>query len=149
MDEYERVASEYERLIMQIPDDAFVKVVDSQTTDEDCRSAQTISSHVVRAAYGYAGYIREQFNMEVTAPRSALLSRTEALEQLKKAIAYTVQTLDGRWEMTDEEADAMVIKSRWGVTYDLTQLLEHAIVHLMRHRRQLEKFISQDAIICN
>jgi hypothetical protein len=45
--------------------------------------------------------------------------------------------------MSDEEIVGTVIRSSWGVVYDLEQLLEHAIVHVLRHRRQIEKFISQ------
>ncbi|AIJ37733.1 hypothetical protein [Flavobacterium psychrophilum] len=29
----------------------------------------------------------------------------------------------------------------WGEQYDIEQLLEHAIVHILRHRRQIENFI--------
>ena len=29
----------------------------------------------------------------------------------------------------------------WGQQYDIEQLLEHAIVHIFRHRRQIENFI--------
>ncbi len=141
MDEYERAALELRRLVEQIPEDDFVRVVDSQTKDEDCRSAQTIMSHVVRAAYGYADYIREQFSIASNRPQSELLSRQESLEQLEAALRYTVQTLEGRWEMSGEEISGTVIKSRWGAVYDVEGLLEHAIVHLLRHRRQLEKFI--------
>lgn len=143
MDEYERAASELARLVEQIPDDEFTRVVDSQTEDDDCRSAQTIMSHVVRAGYGYADYLREQFSIESTRPRPKLLSRGESLEQLEAALQYTVQTLEGRWEMSAEEISAMVIKSGWGVLYDAEGLLEHAIVHVLRHRRQIEKFIWQ------
>ncbi len=32
------------------------------------------------------------------------------------------------------------IKTYWGQVYDIEQLTEHAIVHVMRHRRQIEKF---------
>jgi uncharacterized damage-inducible protein DinB len=143
MDEYERAASELERLVGRIPDDEFVRVVDTQTNDDDCRSAQTIMSHVVRAAYGYADYIREQFSIASTRPQPTLLSRRDSLEQLNAALAYTVETLDGRWEMSHEELSETVIKSRWGVVYNVESLLEHAIVHILRHRRQIEKFIRQ------
>ena len=143
MDEYERAASELKGLVERIPDDEFTRVVDSQTTDEDCRSAQTIMSHVVRAAYGYADYIREQLSVESTRPQPRLLSRQESLEQLEAALRYTVQTLDGRWEMSAEEISGIVIKTRWGPVYDAEGMLEHAIVHLLRHRRQIEKFIWQ------
>jgi uncharacterized damage-inducible protein DinB len=141
MDEYERAASELERLVEQIPEDDFVRVIDPQTKDEDCRSVQTIMSHVVRAGYSYADYIREQFSMASTRPENKLLSRRESLEQLNAALEYTVQTLDGRWEMSGEEISATVIKSRWGVVYDVEGLLEHAVVHILRHRRQIERFI--------
>ena len=33
------------------------------------------------------------------------------------------------------------IKTRWGQLYDVDQLFEHAIVHVLRHRRQIERFI--------
>jgi uncharacterized damage-inducible protein DinB len=141
MDEYERAAAELVRLVEQIPEDDFVRVVDSQTKDEDCRSVQTIMSHVVRAGYGYADYIREQFSIESTRPQPKLLSLQESLEQLDAALRYTVQTLEGRWEMSDEEITRTVINSRWGVIYNVEGLLEHAIVHILRHRRQIEKFI--------
>lgn len=141
MDEYERAAAELMRLVERIPEDDFVRIVDSETRAEDCRSAQTIMSHVVRAGYGYADYIREQFAMASTRPQPRLLSRQESLEQLDAALRYTVQTLEGRWEMSEEEIAATVIKSRWGAVYDVEGLMEHAIVHILRHRRQLEKFI--------
>jgi uncharacterized damage-inducible protein DinB len=146
MDEYERAAAELKHLVEQIPEDDFVRIVDSQTDNEDCRSVQTIMSHVVRAEYGYADYIREQFSIESTRPQPKLLSREESLTQLDAALRYTARTLEGRWEMSDEEISGTVIKSRWGVTYDVEGLLEHAIVHLLRHRRQIEKFIWQGKI---
>jgi uncharacterized damage-inducible protein DinB len=141
MDEYERAASELKLQVEQIPEDDFVRIVDSQTKDEDCRSVQTIMSHVVRAGYGYADYIREQFSIASARPQNELLSLPRSLEQLDAALRYTVQTLDGRWEMADEEISRTVIKSRWGVVYNVEGLMEHAIVHILRHRRQIEKFI--------
>ncbi|HEX8285989.1 MAG TPA: DinB family protein [Pyrinomonadaceae bacterium] len=146
MDEYERAAAELARLVGRIPDDEFVRVVDARTDDDDCRSAQTIMSHVVGAAYGYADYIREQFSIASTRPRYTLLARRESLTQLDAALEYTAETLEGRWEMSGEEISRTVINSRWGAVYDLEGLLEHAIVHVLRHRRQIEKFIQQGKI---
>lgn len=147
MDEYERAASELERLVERIPEDDFVRVVDSQTKDDDCRSVQTIMSHVVSAGYGYADYMREQFSIASSRPQKKILSRQESLKQLDAALRYTAQTLDGRWEMRDEEISSTVINSRWGVVYNVEGLLEHAIVHILRHRRQIEKFIWQGKVI--
>jgi uncharacterized damage-inducible protein DinB len=149
MDEYERAASELRPLVEQIPEDDFMLIVDSQTKDDDCRSVQTIMSHVVRSGYGYADYIREQFSIASTRPQPKLLSRQESIEQLDAALRYTAQTLEGRWEMSDEEISGTVINSRWGAVYNVEGLLEHAIVHILRHRRQIEKFIWQGKISVN
>ena len=146
MDEYERAASELERLIERIPEEDFVRVVDLQTKDDDCRSVQTIMAHVVRAAYGYADYIREQFSIASTRPQSRLYSGRESVEQLEAALRYTAQTLEGRWEMSDEEISGTVINSRWGVVYNVEGLMEHAVMHILRHRRQIEKFIWQGKV---
>ena len=29
----------------------------------------------------------------------------------------------------------------WGQLYDVEQIFEHAIVHILRHRRQIERFL--------
>lgn len=141
MDEYERAVWELRQLIEQIAETDALRVVDSTTEDEACRSVQTIMSHVVNAGYGYADLLRKQFSTPSTRPPRALFSHREYLEQLDPMLAYTIETLEGRWRMTDEELSSAAIKTGWGVTYDIEQLLEHAIVHVLRHRRQIEKFM--------
>ena len=141
MDEYEKATWELQALLAIVPDADFSQIVDTATQDDDCRSMQTILRHVVRSGYGYANYIRTHFNQAVDTLEHPLPSRTEAIERLNAVITYTVATLETHWHMTDSEIAKVVIQSRWGVTYDLEQLLEHAIVHILRHRRQLEKFL--------
>jgi uncharacterized damage-inducible protein DinB len=84
--------------------------------------------------------------MASTRPQSKLLSRRESLEQLDAVLRYTAQTLEGKWEMSDEEISGILIKSRSGVVYNMESLLEHAIVHILRHRRQIEKFIRRGLV---
>jgi uncharacterized damage-inducible protein DinB len=132
MDEYERAASELRRLVEQIPEDEFVRIVDAQTRDENCRSVQPIRAHVVSSGYGYADRIRKFFSMPSTSPSTRLLSRQDSLAQLESILECTAQTLEGRWEMTDEEIENIAMHTGWGVTYDLEQLLEHAIVHILQ-----------------
>ena len=139
MDEYERAASDLKLLLGDLSEDGFLEILDKLTSDDDCRSAQTIITHVVRAGYGYADYIRGPLGIPSTSPEKRLISRPEAEAELDAMLEYTVQTLEGRWEMADEEMMGLVIDSRWGVRYDLEQLLEHAIVHILRHRRQIER----------
>ena len=143
MDEYERAAAELSGLVRRISDDEFELVRDRQTQDEGCRSIQTILNHVVRAGYGYAGYIREAFATDAKRPEVPLGKRLESLDQLEVMLSYTVATLEGKWELSDEEIQAVQIHSRWGAMYDLEQLLEHAIVHVLRHRRQVERLLTE------
>ena len=139
MDEYERAALELRRLVETFDEEAFNRILDSRTTDENCRSVQTIMSHVVSAGYGYAAYIRGAWSMATDRPPKRPLARGEVLQQFDEMVTYTIQTLDGQWETTNEGIRGMTIQSQWGVTYDLEQILEHAIVHVLRHRRQIEK----------
>jgi uncharacterized damage-inducible protein DinB len=142
MDEYERAASDLRRLVERFDEEAFDRILDPRTSDENCRSVQTILAHVVFAGYGYADCIRGALAMEPRRPPKRLLSHREGLKEFDAMLRYTVETLDGQWELTDERIQGIVIQSRWGVTYDLEQLLEHAIVHILRHRRQIEKLES-------
>ncbi|HEY7162708.1 MAG TPA: DinB family protein [Acidobacteriota bacterium] len=146
MDEYERAALELKMFIEKIPPAEFVRIIDKETSDEDCRSAQTIISHVVRAGYGYADYIRHLFSISSARPANQLLKQSESIKELESMIEYTVDTLDGKWEMPDDVIVRTTIQSLWGVTYDVEQLLEHAIVHILRHRRQIEKLMQQAQI---
>ena len=141
MDEYERAALEFQSLVREISEEDFTRTADHETEDESCRSIQTVTSHVVGAGYGYANYIREQFSISFEPRPRRLISHAEAGDEIDKMLAYTIETLDGKWEMTDDEINQIKIDSRWGVKYDLEQLLEHAIVHVLRHRRQIEKFL--------
>jgi uncharacterized damage-inducible protein DinB len=143
MDEYERAWSDLRFVLREIPEDDFTEIIDPETKDENCRSVQTIISHVVRAGYGYADYIRAKIGIPLASPTGSLVSHHEAERKIDAMFDYTVHTLDGRWEMPQDEVAAIAIDSRWGVRYDLEQLLEHAIVHILRHRRQIERLRQQ------
>jgi len=139
MDEYERASSDLRLVLREVSDDEFLEVIDKRTDDDNCRSVQTIMSHVIEAGYGYADYIRGVLGIQSARPAGRLVSRPEVEARLDEMLEYTVQTLEGRWEMTDDEITSVVIDSGWGVRYDLEQLLEHAIVHILRHRRQIQR----------
>jgi uncharacterized damage-inducible protein DinB len=141
MDEYERAALGLKKLVVSLSEDEFVEILDSETADEDCRSAQTILSHVIGAGYAYADYLRKLFAIDAARPASRLYARPEALSELDAMLGYTAFTLEDRWAMTDDEITGSIIRTSWGVTYDIEQLFEHAIVHILRHRRQIEKLL--------
>ena len=146
MDEYERASNEFKNLVEKISEQEFIKIVDPQTKDEDCRSVQTIVSHVTNSGYGYANYIRDWFSVPKKSPERRMLSQKDFLIEFGKMLNYTSETLDGKWEFSYKEIQKVKMMVRWGLRYDLEQLLEHAIVHILRHRRQIEKFSSAGLI---
>ena len=128
MDEYERAASDLVGIVSSLSDAEFERERDTRTTDPHCRSVQTIT---------------KAFSVPSGRPTLALLARTQSLDQVQQMLAYTVETLEGRWDYSDEQTGAVRISSRWGVQYDMEQMLEHAIVHILRHRRQIERFLEK------
>jgi uncharacterized damage-inducible protein DinB len=142
MDEYERASGELTRLVDGVTNAGYELLRDTQTQDEDCRSIQTIMSHVVRSGYGYANRMRDAFSLPFQERQPRILSRDESLNQLREMLLYTTDTLDGRWHYSNEEIMAVQIRSQWGPE-TLEQLLEHAIVHILRHRRQIERFLTE------
>jgi len=143
MDEYERASEELIRVLESISDEDYERVRDLKTQDESCRSIQTIMTHVVGAGYGYAGMMRDAWGMSRKDPALEPAPRRDQPAKMRTMLAYTVETLEGKWGLSEDEQSSMRIQSRWGSVYDFEQLFEHAIVHVLRHRRQIEKFLGR------
>ncbi|MBI2419659.1 MAG: DinB family protein [Ignavibacteriales bacterium] len=144
LDEYERAAEELKNVLLHVSEKHFTAVVDTVTQDPDCRSIQTIMNHVVRSGYGYANYIRQHLGDPWIERKEdyELVSPELASNELSKMFAYMVDTFTGKTDAIFENPEQNIIKVRWGQSYDPEQLIEHAIVHVLRHRRQIEKFDS-------
>ena len=65
LDEYERSISDLRKVIESIPEKALTIIVDPDTNDENCRSVQTVLTHIVHSGYGYATSIH---NLKGQAP---------------------------------------------------------------------------------
>jgi uncharacterized damage-inducible protein DinB len=143
MDEYERATAELTRILESISDEEYARIRDTETNDEDCRSIQTIMTHVVGAGYGYAGYMRDAWGIERAPHERIPIARADTPAQLRAMLDYMIATLEKHWDLSDAESNAMLMRVRWGVTYDFEQLFEHAIVHVLRHRRQIERFLGR------
>ena len=143
LDEYERAAAELKGILNAIPQEGFVKIADPHTANPDCRSIQTVINHVVRAGYRYANYIRKQFGEPWAESRESydVSSPEAACRELDGMLAYTAETLENKWGLIYEDIMSNKMTVSWGPEYDLEQLLEHAIVHILRHRRQVERFL--------
>jgi uncharacterized damage-inducible protein DinB len=143
LDIYEQAIAELKELIRGIPATALLTIADPNTRDENCRSIQTILSHVVHAGYGYATSIRNLKGANIERPAKTFHDRIPAyLADLDAVFAYTEETFKSVEELDLEpDVNAPTIKSTWGQVYDIEQITEHAIVHILRHKRQIEKFM--------
>ena len=68
------------------------------------------------------------------------LSTGQFRPALVHALRYTETALEGLPEADDDAMKALRFEVRWGATYDPEMILEHGIVHLLRHRRQIQRW---------
>lgn len=145
LDEYEKAIADLKEVISTIPDKALTIIVDPHTADDNCRSVQTILSHVVSSAYGYATSIYNLKGHPLKRPDKTFhFTVREYTEDLTDAFDFTIKVLQRFSDNELEEFDDdLKIKAGWGQVYDVEQMAEHAIVHILRHRRQIERIKQQ------
>ena len=140
LDEYERAIKELQYVISKISDIDLAAIIDPHTSDINGKSIRNILAHVIGSAFSYAIYIRESIDHAV--PRPGLRHRDTALEyiqDLDEVIVFTRDTFKTIYDYSLEQFDYPdKIKTKWGQSYDIEQMMEHAIVHVLRHRRQIE-----------
>lgn len=142
MDEYARAAEDFCRAVESVPVTTFTH--ESSGVDPNTTSVRALCAHAVSAAYRYADYIRraralpfvDRYELD---PRS-IGAPGEVRVLLREAIHYTEEALDGLYDAPEETVAALTFRVRWGPVYDPEMILEHGIVHLLRHRRQLERW---------
>lgn len=143
LDEYEKAINELNLVIKDVSSQQLEAIVDHETKDKDCRSIQTILTHVVRAGYGYATYILKSQGEKVTFHKPSHLPTAELyIEALKEMFLFNEKLFDDYPNIILEENEReKQMHVSWDQHYNVEQLMEHAIVHILRHRRQIERFI--------
>lgn len=141
LDVYEQAIEELKQLIYDIPDSDLKMIINEETGDENCSSVQAILSHVVHSGFGYATSIYDITGNMINRPGKTFHNTIdEYLQDLNKVFSFTEtilrETDDAHLQQPEHSKK---IKTAWGQVYDIEQLMEHAIVHVMRHKRQLEK----------
>ena len=140
-EEYERSTVDLKRLLKNLSLYSFTKVRDESTTDEDCKSIQTIIQHVVQSGYTYANYLQQLIDGPWNEYNYPILTPVDGIIEIETMMAYSNKSIRFLCHLSNEELENKTIRSRWKVTYDPEQMLEHAIVHILRHRRQIEQFL--------
>ena len=109
--------------------------------DAAYESPERLVAHVQAAARSYLTWIREVLgepiaDLEMIRDPAIIVPRLDA---------YMEETLGG-WgrhlaHVEDEQLAPAQYASRWGEPFTIDQMLEHAVVHPMRHRIQLERIL--------
>ena len=143
LDEYDKAIDELILVIKNISDVQLALIMDNETKDSDCISIGSILNHVNCAGRNYLLEIRKSCGEHVLFNSNNTRVRTHDyimdLEELKWMNNQLFEDYPNLILETNETHQKM--KVRWGQTYDVEQLFEHAIVHILRHRRQIERFL--------
>ncbi|MBK9735678.1 MAG: DinB family protein [Saprospiraceae bacterium] len=142
LDEYKKAVYELQNTIRDVSTWELIQIVDAVTKNDECRSIQTVLTHVVSAGYSYCVYILNLKDPAIKRPAKKLLSSaSEYRNELDNVLAFTYHTFINLKDSDIEEYDDdKKIFTSWGQKYDIEQIMEHAIVHILRHRRQIERF---------
>jgi len=144
LSEYKRAIVELIVVIKNLKGKEIISIRDNKTTDANCRSIQTILTHLVYAGYNYTNYIENL---------SGIYKEVEPKKYLDNANKY-VEALNGMFEYCENfflahpsislegKDNSQRITTHWGQLYDIEQLMEHAIVHILKHTKQIERFIT-------
>jgi hypothetical protein len=143
LDEYERALRDLNTVLYTISQTELVTIVDAKTDDANCHSIQTILTHLVCSGYAYAIYVRKKQGETLDfKPKIKLDSIAEYQTALDKMFKYNEQLFADYPNLNLEELEHnKKILTSWGQVFDIDQLFEHAIMHICRHRRQIERFL--------
>jgi hypothetical protein len=139
MGETARAAEEFCRRIESISAEEFRAVHPSD--DPDTASIRSICIHAVGAAHRYADYIRQARGLPYVDRFQVDPDRLQAPADVRPLLIEALQYTEGAIEsFPDDEVAGLTFQVRWGPTYDTEMILEHGIVHLLRHRRQIDRW---------
>lgn len=113
-----------------------------EKNDPDVELVSYALRHVITSSRNYMMWICEKLQLpdpEIDPPPS----KDKIEEQFPEYLEHLLQ----RWKLpltgiTEEQA-YQAYESRWGVQYCIDAMLEHAVMHPIRHIHQLERFIRE------
>jgi len=145
LDEYKKAIDELVIVIKPISKERLLTIIDQNSKDPDSKSIQAILTHVVASCFSYSVYIENHIGLNTIRPERCFFDHVAPyIEKLHQAFSYCKNVFKQNPNLPLEELEnSEKINTNWGQQYDVEQLLEHAIVHILRHRRQIENIIKE------
>lgn len=113
------------------------------TDDPYYKSLDTLLYHLLRSSRGYMVWMCKQLNLPDPQIDEAPLPEIV----VEKADHYLDYLID-KWkaplkDVPPEKFEVKVYKSNWGVEFCIDAMLEHAVMHPIRHEFQLKNLIQK------
>ena len=140
LDIYQKAILDFSTIAAKIPEEAFTNPV--SCIYEEKVTLYYIINHTIKSGYIYADHIRALFQMTTFSTLYDITCADDVSVQLNHMLAYTEEGMKDTFSMSHEEIRNILIYSSWGTIYDLEMFLEHAIVHIYRHERQLKRYMN-------
>jgi len=120
-------------------------IVLPETDDPSYVSLEGLLSHVLRADRGYLVWICKM--LELPDPQ---IDPAPALDVIADQASSYLAHLIARWttplaDVDEERFYRQEYESNWGVRYCIDAMLEHAVMHPILHREQLEELLQEQA----
>lgn len=111
------------------------------TDDPYYKSLDTLLYHLLRSARGYMIWICDKLQLP-----DPMINETPNAEAIEEKAAVQIAYLFERWKLPlvnlePELFENKVFKSNWGVEYCIDAMLEHAVMHPIRHEFQLKNLM--------
>jgi hypothetical protein len=114
------------------------------TDDSDYASYGALLRHVMRASRGYMTWMCKALGLadpQIDPTPDADVIEVEADNYLKHLLDRYRRPLA---DITEEQCYSPEYKSRWGTMYSIEAMLEHAVLHPIRHSFQLEELMKEE-----
>ena len=142
-----RLHGEYLQACLEVWQNAkALRIVLPETDDPSYVSMETLLAHVLGAAAHYMKWMCAKLELVDPAIRP-----TPGLNAIgAEAEGYLAHLID-RWrlplsEIEEERFNRPEFRSGWGVNYCIDAMLEHALVHPVLHRVQLEELADEQSV---
>ncbi len=113
------------------------------TDDPYYKSLDTLLYHLLRSARGYMVWMCKQLDLP-----DPQIDEAPSPEIVEENAEKFIEHLTEKWNIPlrnvePERFEDKTYKSNWGVDYCIDAMLEHAVMHPIRHKFQLENLIKQ------
>lgn len=113
------------------------------TNDPDYKSIESLLIHILRSSGNYLSWICTK--LELPAPE---IFKIPEPERVIHEVADYVNQLIKEWKKSINDVDEIEFNKRtyttyWGVEMTIESMLEHAVMHPLRHSYQLNRLMNQ------